>query len=118
MAGEIGRGTAQVNFGAFPGASDASVSITGQTLIGLSAEVEAWIEPYATIDHTADEHMVETIRAFADRSSIVAGTGFTVRAFNTSEINEPDPNLALRTAAVGTRLYGIFTVGYAWKNNP
>ncbi len=101
------QGNTTVNFGAFPGASDASVTITGQTGIASDSLVEAWIRPVATADHTADEHMVETIKVFA--GGIAAGTGFTIYAFNSSELNEPGLN------GKGTRLYGLFTVAWVWN---
>jgi hypothetical protein len=76
------QGTTTIDFGAFPGKSDASVAVTGQAGIVAGSLVEAWIRPVATADHTDTEHMVETIKVFA--ADIVAGTGFTIYAFNTS----------------------------------
>lgn len=81
------QGTATLDFGAFPGKSDASVVVTGQTGITGGSLVEAWLFPATTADHSADEHMLETIKVFAH--SVVAGTGFTISGFNTSEISEP-----------------------------
>lgn len=104
--------------------------MTGQTGIGAGSVIEAWIYPSATADHSADEHMVETIRAFADASTIVAGTGFTIRAFNMSELSEPLETAGpstFRSAATsvygfvspsvggaGTRLYGLWSVAWVW----
>jgi hypothetical protein len=123
-------GTTTIDFGAFPGASDASVVVTGQTGIGAGSILEAWIFPNVSADHSADEHMVETIRAFADASTIVAGVGFTIRAFNTSQLNEPletaGPSRFRSAAAsvygyvspsvggMGTRIYGIWNVAWVW----
>jgi len=131
-------GTATLDFGAFPGKSDASVAVTGQTGIVAGSLVEAWIRPVATADHTADEHMAETLKVFA--ANIVAGTGFTIYGFNTNQINEPivPPRTAstavIPTAAMpagrivgsggssppagggtGTRLYGLFTCAWVWN---
>ena len=122
-------GTATLDFGAFPGASDASVAVTGQAAIVAGSLVEAWIRPEATADHSADEHMLETLKVFA--ANIVAGTGFTIYGFNTSQLNEPlershsDPFHALGTSPVGgtypdrggagTRIYGLWTVAWAWN---
>lgn len=124
-----GSGTATLNFGAFPGVSDASVAVTGQTAIVAGSLVEAWIRPTATADHTADEHMIETLKVFA--ANIVAGTGFTIYGFNTSQLNEPLTAPAIKgkqsgaTASInipapseggaGTRLYGTFTCAWAWN---
>lgn len=100
-----GSGTTTVDFGAFPGKSDTSADVTGQTSIIAGSLVGAWIRPVATADHTADEHWVETIEVVA--GNIVAGTGFTIYARNTNQINEP--------TGKGTRLYGLFTVAWAWS---
>lgn len=136
-----------VDLGAFPGQSDATFTVTGADIVvaGLLAtsEVEAWIEPAATVDHSADEHAVETWEAYADKSSIVAGTSFVVRVRNTSQLNEPiEPvpgaisvvtasatTINVKTAqpgrrdhlspggnlgGAGTRIYGKVNVGVAW----
>lgn len=130
------QGNTTVNFGAFPGASDVTINITGQAGIVAGSCVEAWIRGEASADHSADEHVVETIdcRAYG----IVAGTGFSIRAFNTSQLNEPIrpnrtpstvttpaaamPVAGLRTAGAGdngggrgTRLYGIWNVSWCWN---
>lgn len=109
-------GTAILNFGAFPGASDTSVAVTGQAGIVSGSLVEAWIRPEATADHSVDEHMVETIKVFA--GNIVAGTGFTIYGFNTSEINEDRYQAEGRGregGSFGTRIYGTWTVAWAWN---
>jgi hypothetical protein len=92
------QGTATINFGAFPGATDTSVAVTGQTSILAGSLVEAWILPATTADHTADEHMVESLTIIA--GSIVAGTGFTIFA-NISD-------------GVAT-LYGQWNVAWCWN---
>jgi len=122
------QGTTLLNFGAFPGVSDAVVTVIGQTSILAASLVESWIFPASTADHSADEHMLETIKVFA--GNIVAGTGFTIYGFNTSQINEPleFPGVARfwPTALVrghmgnsrggqGTRLYGAWNCGWAWN---
>ncbi len=122
-------GKTTIDFGAFPGKSDASVAITGQAAIVADSLVEAWIRPEATADHTADEHMVETLKVIA--GNIAAGTGFTIYGFNTSQLNEPMEPLRVapfRTATApvygyvapskggqGTRIYGQWTVAWAWN---
>lgn len=134
----MATGEVEIDFGAFPGKSDASVTVTGQTNILATSRIEAFVMPDATTDHTADEHMVETISVFADRSSIVVGTSFAIKAFNTSQLNEPperlrgigptsvsnNPTLAGQlqaaqglqtptTGGKGTRLYGKWKIGWA-----
>lgn len=125
------QGTAVLDFGAFPGLSDASVAVTGQAAIVAGSLVEAWIRPVATADHTADEHMVETLKVFA--GNIVAATGFTIYGFNTSEINEPLERFRGKTVPLlgsltdppavqqptrggqGTRIYGTWTIAWVWS---
>lgn len=132
-------GTTTIDFGAFPGSSDASVDVTGQTGILTGSLVEAWIRPVATSDHTDTEHMVETLRVVA--GNISAGVGFTIYGFNTSQLNEPlglvgvvggrgavnsgatsgiagplkgSGGVASR-GGMGTMLYGQFTVAWVWS---
>lgn len=125
----ITSGATVVDFGAFPGASDTSVTITGQTGILAGSKVKAYIIATATADHTADEHWLETIDVKA--GSIVAGTGFTIYAKNTNQLNEPvleqwantrlaGPGTGVKQirpnngGGTGTRLYGQFTVAWEW----
>jgi hypothetical protein len=92
-----GTGTVSLNFGAFPGKTDATVAVTGQAGIGAGSLVEAWIFPAATTEHTADEHWVENIQVTA--GNVVAGTGFTIYG---------------RTLDI-SRLYGNFNVAWVWN---
>ncbi len=80
-------GTGLLNFGTFPGSSDALLVVTGQAAILSGSYVEAWIRPEATAEHTADEHWVETIKVVA--GNIVPGTGFTIYGINTNILTEP-----------------------------
>lgn len=93
-------GTTTIDFGAFPGASDTSVAVTGQAGILSGSLVGAWLRPAATADHTAEEHMVEAISVFA--ADIAAGTGFTIHGRCTTQFGH------------STRLYGTWTVAWAW----
>lgn len=104
------QGTTTVDFGAFPGKSDATATVTGQAAIVSGSLVEAWMRLVATADHSADEHWVETIQI--DAGNISAGVGFTIYARNTSELNEPIVSLM---GGKGTRLYGLWTVNWAWN---
>lgn len=104
----MAKGTATLNFGAFPGASDASVVVTGQAAILAGSLVEAWIFPDATADHSADEHMIETFKVVVPKSSIVPGTGFTIYGFNTNQIVDPINNM-------GTLIYGQWSIAWAWS---
>lgn len=107
----MATGIAVLDFGTFPGKSDTSVAVTGQTSIVTLSYVEAWIRPIASADHSADEHMLETIQLFA--GNIVGGTGFTIYGFNTSELSEPIDRTS-NIGGVGTRISGQFNVYWAW----
>jgi hypothetical protein len=133
--GSANVGTATIDFGAFPGSSHATVAVTGQAAIVADSVVQAWIRPVATADHSADEHMLETLKVHA--ANIVAGTGFTVNAFNAGTINEPDVAAVSRDAVSqqaarpggrgqqdrlagapggkGTRIYGQWTIAWSWS---
>jgi hypothetical protein len=93
----MAQGTATIDFGAFPGKTDASVAITGQASISAASLVEAWIFPAATADHSADEHMVERLEIIA--GNVIAGTGFTIYAF----------------ADGNTLIYGQWNVAWVWN---
>lgn len=127
-------GTATLNFGAFPGASDASVAVAQPAILAASL-VEAWVLPATTADHTSTEHMVETFRVFA--ADVVAGVGFTIYGFNTSQLTEPvvdlpaadtivqasataiggknaQPGNIAAAGGTGTLIYGAFNIAWAW----
>jgi hypothetical protein len=121
-------GSTTIDFGVFPGKSDASVAVTGQASIVVGSTVDAWLRPDATADHTADEHLVETMRVIA--GTIVAGTGFTIYAANTSLLNEPlvpgparaatvqpggGPDASNRIGGIGTLIWGLWTVSWRWQ---
>ena len=93
----MATGNATLDFGAFPGSSDTSVVVTGQTGITTSSFVEAWLVPTATADHSADEHVVETIKVIA--GNIVNDTGFTIYGVNTGN---------------NSRIYGTWSVSWVW----
>ena len=122
------QGTTTVNFGAFPGATDTSVSITGQATILSGSLCEAWIFPVATADHSADEHWAEDI--FVSAGNVVGGTGFTIyaRIPNAPEIYMQQVLSERSIGAAGgiaadrpvigqpaTRLYGLYTVAWCWN---
>jgi len=116
------QGSTTITFGAFPGASQASVAVTGQGAITAGSLVEAWLLPAATADHSSDEHVVDPPMITA--GSIVAGTGFTIYATARDGIPVPDAGpLGTqgqeptyqghgRTAPMP---YGIWNVAWVWN---
>lgn len=93
---KLTSGLATLDFGAFPGATDTSVTITGQASILATSLVSAVVLAKASSDHTADEHWVDPPTLTA--GNIVPGTGFTI--YGTS------PNL---------RAYGQWSIGWFWS---
>jgi hypothetical protein len=108
-------GTAELDFGAFPGAYDASIPVTGQGSIVAGSLVEAWVLPKATADHTHDEHLVDPPKVIA--GSIVAGTGFTIYSYPEQDAAIPD-RLPLGTTGsknAAPRHWGKWTVAWTWN---
>jgi hypothetical protein len=89
--------TAVLDFGAFPGSTDASVVITGQAAILTTSIVIPVPQPTASVDHSAMEHVVDppVLRI----GNIVAGTGFTVYGFTNNN----------------RRHYGTYNVAGTWS---
>ena len=92
------QGTAVLDFGAFPGAAQASVTVTGQAAILTTSACEAWIRIQdATATHSQDDHQVEQLKITA--GDIVAGTGFTIYGEN----------------LLGGFCYGTFNINWVWN---
>lgn len=95
-----GSGTAVVDFGAFPGTDVATVAVTGQAGITTGSRVDAWLIADNTAEHSEDEHAMlkNVVEVTVARSTIVAGTGFTIRA----------------TCNDKSKMYGRLNVDWAW----
>lgn len=92
-----GNGFDTVDMGAFPGSTNSSRVITGQTLISSTANVEAWLVPSDTPEHPFDDHLVEEIDITA--GFVSAGNGFTIYAKTRNVL-----------------LHGQYSIGWAWVN--
>jgi hypothetical protein len=76
-----GTGTATIDFGAFPGAQEASIAITGLATISATSKVEAFIMGDDTsADHTAADHKYLELFIALACGTPVAATGFTIYA--------------------------------------
>lgn len=108
------QGQTTIDFGTFPGATDTTATITGQTSITGGSLVEAWIAPVATADHSADEHWVDPPEVFA--GNVVAGTGFTIYAVvkKRAEVGPVSDSLRIRNIDM-PRVYGRWTVNWVWN---
>lgn len=93
------QGTATLDFGAFPGADTATVAVTTGTGIVAGSLVEAWTVLADSVDHSADEHLVEQLDVSA--GAIVAGAGFTV--------------YGVCTGVGDVMVYGKWNVGWVWS---
>lgn len=91
-----GTGTADIDFGAFPGSNEASVTVSD---VGVTPQthVESWVMATdSTTDHTAADH-----RYFAMLAALTCGPGadeFTI--YGRSE----------------HKLTGAFKIHYVWAN--
>lgn len=108
-----GQGTTVVDFGAFPGKSDVSLAVTGQTSILSGSLVEAWVSLTATADHSSDEHQLEQLRVRA--GAVSAGVGFTLYASCDSVLFEPASAASRVSGLSEPRLYGQFNINWAWN---
>lgn len=130
------RGVASVDFGAWPGATDATLVVTGQAGILISSVVDARIAAIATADHSVDEHILAASLIDAIATDIVAGVGFTLRVIARHQMPEPltppGNNRILQTGAgaaansfaqgvegsIGgidtSRWYGLTSIAWTW----
>jgi hypothetical protein len=93
----VGQGNATLDFGAFPGANEASVTFTDAT-IGAASAVEAYVMAAdTTTDHTAADHKYFAALVGLTASSD-AGVGGTIYARSTEKIQ------------------GTFKVRYVWAD--
>ena len=74
-----GQGTSSINFGAFPGTSEASIAVTGQTTISATSKAEAYLMgDDTTADHTASDHRYAAALIALTCGTPTAGVGFTI----------------------------------------
>lgn len=89
-------GTATIDFGAFPGSTEAQVSVSGQTDITSTCFAEAWIGSDTSSDHTAEDHRYAPLFIVLTCSTPTDGVGFVIYA-----------------RAVD-RMQGTYTVRWVW----
>ncbi len=94
LALSTGTAVASLDFGAFPGAPDTSLTITGLPGILATSTVDAWIVAKATVDHSVDEHWVDP--PIITAGNIVPGVGFTIYGITRDN----------------NRSYGLWSVGW------
>lgn len=77
---QINSGTAEIDFGAWPGSNEASVAVTGQTAIAVGSDIVAVVSRESTADHTVGDATYAALLVGLSAGNIVAGTGFTIYA--------------------------------------
>jgi hypothetical protein len=94
-----GVGVAEIDFGAWPGANEASVAVTGQGEITPQASAEAWLmADDTTTDHDANDHRYASILMGLTCGTPTDGVGFTIYARSLE------------------KLTGAFKVRWVWSN--
>lgn len=91
-------GSATINFGSSPGTAEATIAVTGQTLLSGSSKVETWIMETTTGGNTALDHRTLAALCRVTAGTLIAGTGFTIFAY-----------LPLGKAV------GTYTIQWAWS---
>jgi hypothetical protein len=74
----VNFGTAIIDFGTFPGTGESSIAVTGQTGILAGSVSAAFIDPVATVDHTADDHKYAAALIGLSTGDNIPGSGFTI----------------------------------------
>ena len=83
VGGQPTSGVAVLDFGAFPGQPMASVVVTSPDVSDPNAELDTWVIPVATVDHTADEHVVDGPAVVAAYTT--PGTSFTITGYQNAK---------------------------------
>ena len=100
-------GLVTLNFGAFPGSASATVTFAAPTPADANSQLNAWVTPVATADHSADEHIVDPPRVVASLDGLgnVVITGVSNIPNALDRINPgPDP-----------MPYGAWSVSWAFS---
>lgn len=85
MAANVG--SAEIDFGAWPGSNEAQVAIIDQTEITALASVEAWMmADDTTATHTASDHRYAAALMGLTCGTPTAATGFTIYARSTEKL--------------------------------
>ena len=95
-----GQGTAIIDFGAFPGSNEASITVTGQSEILATSNAEAYVMgDDTTADKTASDHRYVGLFAVFTCGTPTAASGFPIYGRSTE------------------KLQGTFKVRYVWADS-
>lgn len=82
-----GIGTATIDFGASPGANQASVTVTGQTTISTTSKVSVFVMSDDTSSsHTAADHQYLPLFASFTAGMPTAATGFPINGRSSEKL--------------------------------
>lgn len=76
----VNAGTATLDFGSSP-ATEASVTVTGQSSITSSSRVKAWVMGKSTATNTVSDHQFAAVALRFSVSQPTSGIGFTITAY-------------------------------------
>lgn len=108
-----GSGQSILDLGAFPGVADAEFTVTGLAGIADASQVEAWIEPADTTDHSLDEHIVDGPKVIAYSPS-AAGSSMKIRLSERDSIPVTDWGGGPVVNGNSPLVWGKWNVGWAW----
>lgn len=114
-------GATLIDFGAFPGSNYASVTMVGGDANDPNAELDAWVFPAITADHTVQEHQVDPplITAIADGLGNVIISGVPSGRDLTVPPGVPFGNTANSQMPIGSQqLMPVGKWSVAWAFSP
>lgn len=76
----MATGSAVIDFGAYPGSNEASVTVTGQSTILSTTNVEAWLMAEPATGHTINDATYAALLIALTCGAPTAATGFTIYA--------------------------------------
>ena len=79
-------GNSVIDFGAYPGSNEASVSVTGQSSILTTSSVEAWLMAESQGTHTVNDATYAFLLTAISCSVPTASVGFTIYARSTEKL--------------------------------
>ena len=79
-------GSAVIDFGAYPGSNEASVTITGQAAILSTNSAEAWLMAESQDVHTVNDATYAALLTSVSCGIPTAASGFTIYARSTEKL--------------------------------
>lgn len=97
-------GTAELNFGVFPGTSIATVDVASVGVL-VTSKLQAWIRPTATADHTDIDHVAASMAVHA---IYLSDGNFRIYGSNRNDVTAPD------SKKNQPMFVGRYAVNWAW----